>query len=472
MFSKFHISTLILLSIFAGLITFASQTKVIGQEDIVRTTCNDDFILYRTKLNCNIVLNNNKVYQPPRDNILLGIGVGGQVLSWSNRCSLSLSSLRCGDIDTSKIGGGLYQLFFKIGNAQPVARGNINFMYPLNNGVNVTRWFQYNPLKTAQHYSSYMTSADINQLKSYGYDHVRLPLEVTDFYKNEATFDYLVDTVKLVVNSGMAIVVDAHSHSLNNKIETSLEERNKYKQFWIKLATKLQGIDSTKVFLQLYNEPIFINSSQLWSSYQMELYSAVRTVAPNNPIVLTGNKMSHLYSIRDIATPNDPNIIFDLHYYGNHGNVAFSHQGSTWSDDYYREVNGLMYPYQWNNCDEMVTKAKSARGKDQVRKYCEQRLNRAEIKKELDSVLNPYIAQKKKIWIGEFGVNNCLADNNPLINTRLKSSKISFITDVNSILREKGIPRALWGFDDCFGINARKNGNQFNFDSDYLKYLR
>lgn len=382
----------------------------------------------------------------------------------NNQCQIGEGKVVvCEDISTTNIKSMLSKLTLDLGN-ESVFDTTFKTLYPLQKGVNITRWFRYGD-KNESKYLYYMSQNNLAEISQLGFDHVRLPLEVTEFYNNPKTFDYLGLAINKILDSGMAVVVDAHSQSLNKELETSPEARKQYKLFWSQLANFLKNFDEQRVILELYNEPIFANDDKAWSDYQMELYSTVRAIAPNHTIVLTGNNSSNINSMTNIELPKDKNVILDLHYYNR---LVYTHQGVDFAADYLKEVNGLKYPYDPENCKKIQAEILSQEAKEAVGKYCEIKINNEYQDKNIKETLQPILDSGNKIWIGEFGSYSCQKDiTNPVTKQEIRSSKIQFLQDTTKTFKDLNIPWAVWGWDDCFGLDAKKVGDNFQYDKEY-----
>jgi endoglucanase len=460
------LATLVVIAIAIGSFNLYLSSISFKEKDIIWANCGDHLYAGQ-KMKCEFGLSpsTNLDFVDKKFEVSVYSAQDQKVLT--NPCLVEKHVVVCRDIDTKNITWMVSKLSLDLGN-KPVFNTTFKTLYPLKKGVNLTRWFRYGD-KTSNNYLNYVSDANLQQIKSLGFDHVRLPLEVTEFYNNPKTFDYLGLAVNKILSSGMAVVVDAHSQSLNRDIEASAEARKKYKIFWAQLSNFLKNFDEQRVILELYNEPIFIDNDKAWSDFQMDLYNTVRGITPNHTIVLTGNESSNFNSMKNIELPKDKNILLGLHYYSK---LVYSHQGVTFSDDYLKEIRGLKYPVDQENCKKVLDEIKDPEGKEKVGKYCEIKVNGPQQDKTIRASLQPLIDQGHKVWVGEFGSFSCqknVTDQN--MKQEIRASKIQFLRDVTKTFNDLNLPWAVWGWDDCFGLDANKSGNEFKYDEEYYKAI-
>jgi aryl-phospho-beta-D-glucosidase BglC (GH1 family) len=93
----------------------------------------------------------------------------------------------------------------------------------LRHGINASEWFAqvYDPKGyTKEHFQTWTTMQDIALIKSMGFDHVRLSVNPAPmFCHNRADeipaeyLGYLDDGVRMILNHGLAVVLDIHPES-------------------------------------------------------------------------------------------------------------------------------------------------------------------------------------------------------------------------------------------------------------------
>jgi endoglucanase len=469
---KKYMIALLLIIVFSVSFLVFLNSDIYTTSLVLKAKCDNDFLIRLSNVNCetnnidigNITKNKNSVQ------IGVAIDFEKKDIVYSENCIFKDNKFSCIFNSEREIQPGKYNLYLKYNNW---GREHFNkldtsltFIFPLRRGINITKWFRYAPQKTKVHYNEYVIQKDIEQIKSLGYNHIRLPIEVTDFYNDPAMFEYLKNAVELITKNGLGVVVDAHSQSLNNKIEGSQAEKDKYMNFWGQLASNYKDSNFSNIMFELYNEPQFSEDKKGWSDFQIKLYTKVRSILPNHTLILTGNQGSHLYSLKEIDLPDDPNLVYDLHFYTD---LSLTHQGASWSKEYFSKIKGLEYPYNKLNCKEVLDKLTDPKAKEKVQKYCKDQFNSKKIDDSFAGSVDLLLKDKKKIWIGEFGLNSCISGLNENSQNLIKNSKVKYLSDIHKAMDKRNLPSALWGFDDCFGLNAKKVNGKFEFDNDLIK---
>jgi endoglucanase len=443
--------------ILAGFSVFSKNVKI-NALDIVWSYCDSNFYAGK-KIFCRFHLDHNKTYSGLSSGYKIAIENSDQ----ASTCWLEEKALICNDIPTDNLQEGKKNVLLQLDKNDIITK-EIEVTKQLKKGVNVTHWFRYGE-KTKNNYLEYMNEKEIQNIKEFGFDHIRLPIDVSQFYEDSYMYDYLGLAVKKITDQGLVVIVDGHSQSLNSALETNPSARQKYTTFWTQLSERLKGFDYKKVYIEPYNEPAFEKNNQLWSQFQLELYQAIRNELPKNTIVLTANNKSYFNSFADIELPKDPNIMLDLHYYSE---FVYTHQGVDFSSDFLESVKGLAYPYDKDNCDSNFNAQTNKESKQKVLEYCNNKTNYTKQKELIQKNIQPLQAKGYKVIIGEYGAFSCHKDIAPNTEKIIKESKIQYLRDVSRIFEELNIPSTLWGYDDCFGLNADKVNGVFEYDKDYL----
>jgi hypothetical protein len=148
----------------------------------------------------------------------------------------------------------------------------------------------------------YFGKYDLNtykDLKSKGYDHVRVTCRPGDVYDNGRAKQSGADRFKACASNakaaGLGIMVAPHKN-LDYPFRDYLTP--KFVTFWADLAKKLSDTDPEYCFLELINEPGISNTdpsvpllnADEWYDQQEQVARAIRANAPNHTIVLDGSQ--------------------------------------------------------------------------------------------------------------------------------------------------------------------------------------
>src|SRR5277367_3104360 len=138
----------------------------------------------------------------------------------------------------------------------------------LKHGINASEWFAQVYDKrgyTAEHFQAWTTAEDIALIKSMGFDHVRLSVNPQPMFSarepNKIPAEYLASldaAVKMILDSGLAVVIDLHPDSdFKTRLGKENEFVERFADFWRALAAHYSTWDADRVFFEIMNEPEF-----------------------------------------------------------------------------------------------------------------------------------------------------------------------------------------------------------------------
>src|ERR1700728_2242666 len=231
----------------------------------------------------------------------------------------------------------------------------------LRHGINASNWFAQVYDKrgyTKEHFQDWPTAEDIALIKSLGFDHVRLsvnPQPLMTRHRPEEIpaeyLGYLDSAVRMILDQGMAVVIDLHPESdfkaMLTKDDSFVQE---FADFWRALARHYSSWDAGRVFFEVLNEPEFSDRYR-WYGVQAKLATAIREGAPQNTVIAAGARWSDDDELVFIEPLRDPNLIYNFHFYAPH---IFTHQGATWGAYFWHWVKGLHYPSSPENATQVA----------------------------------------------------------------------------------------------------------------------
>src|ERR1700690_3187020 len=156
----------------------------------------------------------------------------------------------------------------------------------LAHGINTSQWFaQVYESKgyTREHFEGWTTAEDIALIKSMGFDHVRLSVNPQPIFSpnraNEINADYLglLDAaVKMILDQGLAVVIDIHPESdFKERLTKSDDAVQQLSDFWRALAQHYASWDVERVFFEIMNEPE-VSDRYRWYGVESKLAAAIR----------------------------------------------------------------------------------------------------------------------------------------------------------------------------------------------------
>jgi len=298
-----------------------------------------------------------------------------------------------------------------------------------------------------------------------------------DDTSRQATLNQVFDFLNAALQTGFSVIVDLHPRPGNKDWNTSAildapdgPKFTLYEQFAEQLAARLQARDSSRLALELMNEPqspCVRTSGTDWTVFQQQLYSDIRKTAKTLRLVVTGGCFSSLDGLSnlDLHTFPDKNLFVMVHFYDP---FQFTHQGAPWSP-YTKYLAGLRYPVRAE--DKPAADAASqawisgpgpagtdydtawSQAQSQLKNYFSNPYSRAAIGNRLDIIsrwASTMGIPSSEIIMGEFGVMN---EGGSLGTTPdALAARAAWLHDVSSLAAARGFGWAVWGYHGGFGI--------------------
>jgi endoglucanase len=236
-------------------------------------------------------------------------------------------------------------------------------------GVTAMAWAAVEPDKKSFTFPpfvgpSYMLTPDeLQALRRTGFDFVRLAVDPGPFLQfqgpRRAAIDrILTERVKLILASGLGVVVDFHpsdmhpdytARALTAGLQTPTFQS--YLQLLRDTATRLGQLHAKRVALELMNEPPI--APDVWQPMLQAAYAAARAGSPDLPLILEGGDEAAAAALMKMKTTPfaaDPAVRYVFHYYDPY---QFTHQGASWNAARY--LADVPYPARARPLDDSLT---------------------------------------------------------------------------------------------------------------------
>ena len=190
------------------------------------------------------------------------------------------------------------------------------------------------------HVETFIGEPDFANVKSWGFDHVRVPVDSYLFFDDdekpiESRIAHLDNAVKLAKQNGLKFILDLHEcpgHDFANaaagsaqKIFTDDKYIKKTEKIWAFIAERYGAYEH--VLFEALNEPV-APSAEVWNKVKDRLCREIRRHAPKSTII-TGSNMWYWPSMFSKLIPvDDDNIVYCFHSYEP---FVFTHQNAPWS---------------------------------------------------------------------------------------------------------------------------------------------
>jgi endoglucanase len=185
--------------------------------------------------------------------------------------------------------------------------------------------------------------SELRLLRRAGFDFIRLAVDPGPFLqlqgsRRDRLDDILIDRVRLILSSGLGVIVDFHpsdlhpdylAEALTRGVDTPLFQS--YVRMLVRTAGLLERLQSRNVALEIMNEPPVTPAR--WQPLLEAAYKAVRERAPRLTLVLDGGDEGGIDGLLALdAFAKDPAALLSFHYYDPY---QFTHQGAPWVDARY-----------------------------------------------------------------------------------------------------------------------------------------
>src|SRR5271169_1052073 len=287
----------------------------------------------------------------------------------------------------------------------------------LRRGINTSQWFAQVYDKrgyTKEHFQDWTTAQDIALIQAMGFDHVRLSVDPQPMMVSQRPDEipaeylgYLDAAVKMVLDRGLAVVIDLHpSSDFKSRLVKDDTFVQEFADFWRALARHYSTWDAERVFFEILNEPEFPDRYR-WYGVQTKLATAIREGAPQHTMIAAGARWSDDDDLVFLEPARDPNVIYNFHFYEPH---IFTHQGATWSAYFWHWVKGLRYPSSPESAAKVAAAVPDAVDRLAVIRYGEDHWDAARIEAEIAQVSEWAQQHSVPVVCNEFGVYRDYAD--------------------------------------------------------------
>jgi endoglucanase len=326
----------------------------------------------------------------------------------------------------------------------------------LKHGINLSEWFAqvYDPKGyTKEHFDTWTTAQDIALIKSLGFDHVRLSVNLQPMFQarhaDELPAEYLAyldSAVNMIVQQNLAVIIDIHPDSdFKDKLATDGSLVEQFAEFWRALAQHYSNTDPNLMFFEILNEPE-IRDAYRWYGIQAQVAVAIREGAPQHTLIAAGARWSDDDDLLSIQPLRDPNVIYNFHFYEPH---IFTHQGATWAENYWHSVKNLPYPSSVDTAEKAAAAVPEPDKRLWIVRYGLDHWDAARINTEFDHVAAWATRWNVPLTCNEFGVYRKTA--NP-------QDRAAWISDVRTALEKHGIGWTMWDYSGGFGIVTKQDG--------------
>ena len=317
-------------------------------------------------------------------------------------------------------------------------------------GVNLGGWLSQCD-HTKERYDNFIKEEDIEVIKNWGLDHIRVPIDYDLVEDNEGNykedgFAYLDKVLDWAEKYGLNMILDLHKtfgFSFDDgEAETGFFENASYQERFYKLweeFAKRYGKYSDRLCFEILNEVTEKEYCDIWNEISTKCIKRIRAIAPDIKILLGGYYNNSIEALKDLALPVDENIVYNLHCYEP---LVFTHQGGYWvagMDTNFRMPFEVTYG-KYNEYTEQNLARYAADFSD----FDSDKVMGVEYFENLVSEA-VRVAEERNValYCGEYGV----------INLATAEDTMKWYKMICSVFEKHGIGRAAWSYKEMdFGL--------------------
>lgn len=323
-------------------------------------------------------------------------------------------------------------------------------------GVNLGGWYsQCN--HSEERYNTFITEQDFKNIKGWGLDHIRLPIDYNliedeDGTPKQSGFDRIATAAQWCKNNHLNLILDLHktagfSFDAGEKEIGFFDDKNLQERFyllWERLAARFANIfngTDCKICFELLNEVTDQSYSKKWNAIARTCIERIRKFAPETKILVGSYWNNSLASVKDLDKPYDKNIIYNFHCYEP---LVFTHQGAVWvgpqmNPDFRFPLNSSFSEYEKKTVEKVGQIGISFKNFNQ---------NSTVDESYFESIFKEavQIAEERNVMLycGEYGV----------IDNAKPTDILKWYEYICSVFDYHGIGRAAWSYKNMnFGLS-------------------
>jgi endoglucanase len=295
-----------------------------------------------------------------------------------------------------------------------------------------------------RHMETFINKSDFSLMKTWGFNHVRLPIDAYLFFTDKAdpietrlaTMDR---AVRWASETGLDLMLDLHEcpgHDFADTDDVPIQKFfidpecfKKTEKIWACLAERYG--DRPHVIFEALNEPV-APTAEIWNKFKDRLCRNIRDHAPKSPIVIGSNMWNAPATYDEMTLVELDSIIYCFHLYEP---LLFTHQFAPWiKEPEIRQKRS--YPADY--------------GKGFTRKYgfvhSEGFWNKERLAREVGRAHDFGKKYSVPVICNEFGVYAPVGLEHQLL----------WLSDLLSVLKDRGIGFTYWNYKNLdFGIISR-----------------
>ena len=299
-------------------------------------------------------------------------------------------------------------------------------------GINLGGWFSQCDYGE-EHLNGFIAEDDFAKIASWGFDHVRLPVDYNIIQRPDGTMieeglERIDRAVGFCDRYGLKVVLDLHKTQgfsfdpMENELGFFESEvfQSRFYAVWECFAERYYDRSETMMF-DILNEITDPEYMPAWVRISAECVRRIRKHAPKVKILLGSYHHNSVFAVADLPAPYDENVVFSFHCYEPH---RYTHQGAYWEADV-RDISERI------SFDESDTTAE----------YFENLFAPA---------IEKAASENTELYCGEYGVIDVVPPEDAL----------GWFRTIHEVFEKHGIARSLWSYKEMdFGFSDQRMDN-------------
>lgn len=312
-------------------------------------------------------------------------------------------------------------------------------------GVNLGGWFSQCP-HVVYGYENFIVEKDFEVIKSWGCDHIRVPVDYKIFADEEMNFkesgfDYIQRAINWSRKYGLNMILDLHqtygfafhTYDPNDNFFTNETYQNFFYNTWAEFAKRFGQYSDTVAF-ELMNEVTEQKFSATWNKIACTAIARIREYAPTIKVVVGSYWHNSAPALKDLELPkDDPNLVLNFHCYSP---MIFTHQGAGWVPELQKFIN---YPYKhtYAEYEEQNTALyPQNKGAFTMMPDMNASIGVEYFEKQFEVALETAAKYDLPLYCGEYGV----------IDNADPDESLKWFADIHTAFENHGIGRACWSY--------------------------
>ncbi len=297
-----------------------------------------------------------------------------------------------------------------------------------------------------RHFETFITEADIGRIASWGFDHVRIPMDGYLFWDRETKMlrkelvEVLDRCLAWCAEYHLSAVIDLHNitgHVFGQMEEptplmTEEDLREEFCSFWEQMAEHFAGFRKTILMFELFNEMADATGYR-WNQLYQKAIRRIREKDSGRWILVGTNYVNSVSYLNQLELVEDPYVFYNFHYY--EPNV-FTHQRAHFSEEFSSFGEAVSYPGSMEAYQKFLEEHPQYRKEHPMLEKQDMRNDRALMLKYLEPAEKFVHDSGRELYCGEYGV----------IDSASETEAVKWLSDFIDLCSQYKIGHAMWNY--------------------------